>query len=202
MTSAPTMAQQPDQLVERHGALLEGTDYTVDLSTGGRTATRPPAGECQQHQWPALVYNCTRRTPTPRCGRQLAGTGRISGLGAGMAAGNAITHVVYGQLLPPQHRRDRRRFVHRHDHGHGHLLIRAAVFQRCILASSRRRQPSGCRRRRLRRHVLDLAAAGELSASPGPALSRSVTRNRPRSSCRPRSCSGSRLTPGKARAHA
>ena len=47
-----------------------------------------------------LVYNLyTSNAYTTVWGDNSPGTGRISGFGAGMAVGNAITHVVYGQLL-------------------------------------------------------------------------------------------------------
>ena len=78
-----------------------GTDYTVDLSTGssGSYAARNMVNPTSTSGLP-LVYNLyTSNTYGTVWGDTTAGTGRASGLGAGMAVGNAITHTVYGQLL-------------------------------------------------------------------------------------------------------
>ena len=78
-----------------------GTDYTVDLSTGGSAsfAARQLVNTTSTSGVP-LVYNLyTSNAYTTVWGDNSPGTGRISGFGAGMAVGNAITHVVYGQLL-------------------------------------------------------------------------------------------------------
>ena len=74
-----------------------GTDYTVDLSTGssGSYAARTLVNGAY-----TLVYNLyTSNTYGTVWGDTTSGTGRISGLGTGMAVGNAFTHNVYGQLL-------------------------------------------------------------------------------------------------------
>jgi len=74
-----------------------GTDYTVDLSTGssGTYAARTLVNGSY-----SLAYNLyTSNTYTSVWGDTTSGTSRISGFGAGMAVGNAITHNVYGQLL-------------------------------------------------------------------------------------------------------
>ena len=78
-----------------------GTDYTVDLSTGasGSYAARNLVNPTSTSGLP-LVYNLyTSGTYGTVWGDTTNGTGRAGGLGAGMALANARTHTVYGQLL-------------------------------------------------------------------------------------------------------
>jgi len=75
-----------------------GTDYTVDLSTGssGSYTNRTMTSGAF-----SLVYNLyTAGDYETIWGNGLNSTGRISDLGEGM--GTAITHTVYGRLLASQ----------------------------------------------------------------------------------------------------
>jgi spore coat protein U-like protein len=74
----------------------DGTDYTVDLSTGSSAnyATRELAGPAGS----TLFYNLfTSGTYATIWGDTTGATGRASGLGAGMASSSV--HTVYGRLL-------------------------------------------------------------------------------------------------------
>lgn len=78
-----------------------GTDYTVDLSAGASNNfdARNMVNPSSTSGLP-LVYNLyTSSTYGTIWGDNTGNTGRVDGLGAGMAAINAITHTVYGRLL-------------------------------------------------------------------------------------------------------
>ena len=77
-----------------------GTDYTLDLSTGGSGSytNRTLANGAY-----SLVYNLyTANDYATIWGDTTGGSGRVSGFGAGMGVDDAINHTVYGRLLASQ----------------------------------------------------------------------------------------------------
>ena len=152
---------------------------------------------------------CTRRRLGHRSGATAWARAGLRAPAAASDVANQVTHTVYGQSAQQRRQPGRRgRRLLATDHGHVSLLIdrRSCASSKSWQASSRRRQPCGCRRRRrdsfsispLRLELSGQAATAALTVrndEDAPALVQVETlhlvagRRARTSSIRPRTCS-------------